>query len=320
MPHLPHIALVTPLALLAPLALLGTLLIAGLVVLVMRLRRLRVMQAEAARQAAAEAREQFGRDVHDLVSSRLWLASLRSELAYRLADDDSPLRPALADVVQSIRQASADIRNVTRSFRDVSLASELANARAVLHAYGTDCKVEATEAELGDEVSAVLAIMVREAVTNVLRHSRATLCTIEIVVRGGVATLTVANDGVAPPYDPATAPGWTTSATGRRRSTAPWERSSTPTAGSVSSPRSPAGAGTAADAGHAHPPRPGVQGATPASSFGPPRVLSACRPRTCASHRPQPSRRRTQGRPHKAARTRPRSRPRSRPRTAAWCV
>ncbi|MFG1865015.1 sensor histidine kinase [Microbispora bryophytorum] len=199
---MPHIALVTPLALLAPLALLGTLLVAGLVVLVMRLRRLRMMQAEAARQAAAEAREQFGRDVHDLVSSRLWLASLRSELAYRLADDDSPLRPALADVVQSIRQASADIRNVTRSFRDVSLASELANARAVLHAYGTDCKVEATEAELGDEVSAVLAIMVREAVTNVLRHSRATLCTIEIVVRGGVATLTVANDGVDPSVRP----------------------------------------------------------------------------------------------------------------------
>ncbi|MEU6411095.1 histidine kinase [Microbispora sp. NPDC046933] len=197
MPHFSHIAL------LVLLALLGTLLIAALVVLAVRLRRLRAMQAEAVRQAAAEAREQFGRDVHDLVSSRLWLATLRSELAYRLADDDSPLRPALADVVQSIRQASADIRNVTRSFRDVSLASELANARAVLRAYGTDCKVEAAEeAELGEEVSAVLAIMVREAVTNVLRHSRATLCTIEIVVRGGVATLTVANDGVAPSIPP----------------------------------------------------------------------------------------------------------------------
>lgn len=197
MPHVPHIVL------LILLALLGTLPIAALAVLATRLRRLRAMQAEAARQAAAEAREQFGRDVHDLVSSRLWLATLRSELAYRLADDDSPLRPALADVVQSIRQASADIRNVTRSFRDVSLTSELANARAVLRAYGTDCKVDVTEAEPGDEVSAVFAIMVREAVTNVLRHSRATLCTIEIVVRGGMATLTVANDGV----DPSTPPG-----------------------------------------------------------------------------------------------------------------
>nr|WP_189182334.1 histidine kinase [Microbispora rosea] len=185
------------------LVLLGALLIGALAILAVRLRRLRAMQAEAVRQAAAEAREQFSRDVHDLVSSRLWLAALRSELAYRLADDDSPLRPALADVVQAIRQASADIRNVTRSFRDVSLASELANARAVLRAYGTDCKVEIDEGELDDEVSAALAIMVREAVTNVLRHSRATLCTIEVLLRGGVVTLAVANDGV----DPSTPPG-----------------------------------------------------------------------------------------------------------------
>ena len=195
---MPHFAI---LALLALLALLAALLVAALVILVIRLRRLSAMQAEAVRLAAAEAREQFGRDVHDLVSSRLWLATLRSELAYRLADDDSPLRPALADVVVSIRQATADLRNVTRSFRDVSLASELANARAALRAYGTDCEVEATKADLGDEVSATFAIMVREAVTNVLRHSKATVCVIEITVRGDLATLTVANDGVtsAPP-------------------------------------------------------------------------------------------------------------------------
>lgn len=185
-------------AILALLALLGTLLVATLMILLLRLRRLRAMQAEAVRQAAADAREQFGRDVHDLVSSRLWLATLRSELAYRLADDESPLRPALADVVQSIRQAAADIRNVTRTFQDISLPSELANARAVLRAYGTDCKIEAPEAELPPDVSAVLAIMVREAVTNVLRHSRSTLCVIEVTVRGNLVALTVANDGVDP--------------------------------------------------------------------------------------------------------------------------
>lgn len=188
--------------LIALLLLLGTLLIVALVILVIRLRRLRALQAVAVRQAAAEAREQFGRDVHDLVSNRLWLATLRSELAYRLTDDDSPLRPALADVVQAIRQAYADIRDVTRSFQDVSLTSELANARAVLRAYGADCKVVVAEAELGREVSATLAIMVREAVTNVLRHSEASLCTIEIAARGPAVTLTVANDGVDPSVPP----------------------------------------------------------------------------------------------------------------------
>ncbi|ETK38085.1 sensor histidine kinase [Microbispora sp. ATCC PTA-5024] len=181
---------------LAVLSLLGALLCAAL--LLRRLRRLRAMQAEAVRQAALDAREQFGRDVHDLVSSRLWLATLKCEIAYRLADDDSPVRAALADALRSIRQAATDIRDVTRSYQEISLASELANARAVLKAYGADCKVELDDGDLPPELDAVLAVMVREAVTNVLRHSRASLCAIEVTVRGGLVSLVVANDGADP--------------------------------------------------------------------------------------------------------------------------
>ncbi|MEW9531110.1 sensor histidine kinase [Microbispora sp. NPDC049125] len=187
-------------AILAVLPPLGALLCVAL--FLRRRRRLRALQAEAVRQAAAAAREQFGRDVHDLVSSRLWLATLKSEIAYRLADEDSPVRPALADVVQSIRQAATDIRNVTRSYQEISLPSELANARAVLRAYGTDCKVELTDTYLEPDVSAVLAVMVREAVTNVLRHSRARLCVIEVAADGDNVLLMVANDGVEPASPP----------------------------------------------------------------------------------------------------------------------
>lgn len=180
---------------------LGCILCASLVLLAVVLRRLRraqATQAEAVRQAAAEAREQFGRDVHDLVSSRLWLASLTAELAYRLADQNAPVRPALADVIESIQQAATDIRNLTRSYQEISLWSEIANARAVLGAYGIDCKVELADVELAPQVGAVLAVTVREAVTNVLRHSSARLCVIEMSVEGGSVILSVANDGVEP--------------------------------------------------------------------------------------------------------------------------
>ncbi|WP_433501008.1 sensor histidine kinase [Sphaerimonospora sp. CA-214678] len=187
------------------------------VLLIRRSRRLRARRSEAVRQAAAEARERLARDVHDLLGGRLWLASLRSELAYRLVEEDSPARAALAEAMESIRQAAAEVRNVTRSYQEISVWSEIADARAVLAACGTSCEVEATEVKLAPEVDAVLAVTVREAVTNMLRHSHASLCVIRItpvetdgarVDASGGATgtgsravapgvrLSIANDGV----------------------------------------------------------------------------------------------------------------------------
>ncbi|GII51725.1 hypothetical protein Pth03_01140 [Planotetraspora thailandica] len=161
---------------------------------------------DALRQAAAQAREQFGRDVHDLVGSRLWLASLQGELAYRLADEDSPVRPALAGVIESVRQAAADIRNVTRSYQGISLWAEAADSRAVLTARGMHCVLDLEHVDLAPEVDAAFAVMVREAVANMLRHSRPRRChiTLRITVRseGRSALLTVANDGANPQAAP----------------------------------------------------------------------------------------------------------------------
>ncbi|MBP2703616.1 hypothetical protein JOL79_07360 [Microbispora sp. RL4-1S] len=194
-------------ATLTVLTLLGVSLCVTLALLLRRLRRLRATQAEAVRQAASDARERFGRDVHDLISSRLWLATLKSELAYRLADEDSPVRPALADVVRSIRQAATDIRYVTRSYQEISLTTELADARAVLRAYGAACEIETPGSALKPDVDAVLAVMVREAVTNVLRHSNATTCAIEVTERDGAVLLVVANDGADPTARPGAGSG-----------------------------------------------------------------------------------------------------------------
>ncbi|GAA4592838.1 hypothetical protein GCM10023194_55650 [Planotetraspora phitsanulokensis] len=180
---------------------------AALAGLACRSRRSRRPDGEALRRAAAEAREQLGRDVHDLVSSRLWLASLQGELAYRLADENSPVRPALANVIESVRRAATDIRNVTRSYQEISLWSEIADARAVLTARGVDCTLHVADVALAPEAGAVFAVTVREAVTNVLRHSDARRCLIEMRQTGRSVTLTVANDGVEPMTRPRSGTG-----------------------------------------------------------------------------------------------------------------
>ena len=98
-----------------------------------------------------------------------------------------------------------------RGYRTTDLTGELAGARSVLRAAGVGCTVEGEDdgAALPEPVQTALGWVVREAVTNVLRHSRATACTVTLSAAGGSAELLVTNDGVA-----GTAGGWGNGLTG----------------------------------------------------------------------------------------------------------
>ena len=159
-------------------------------------RQLRVARRELARLAITEERLRFARDLHDLLGHTLSLIALKSELAGRLAPS-SPERAQseLADIERAARQALRDVRATVAGYRQATLSGELAAARELLVAAGLTCSIHGEDIQPPPSVEAALAWVVREGVTNVIRHSRARSCAITLSQRDGRVTLLIEDDG-----------------------------------------------------------------------------------------------------------------------------
>jgi two-component system sensor histidine kinase DesK len=152
---------------------------------------------ELARSAVAEERLRFARDLHDLLGHSLSLIALKSELARRLAEVDPPrAKQEMADVEEAARRALAEVRDAVSGYRQVSCAQALAEARAALSGAGITVRLPDTVPVLPGGVDAALGWVVREATTNVLRHSGAARVTVDLTEDGVRAVLTVTDDGV----------------------------------------------------------------------------------------------------------------------------
>lgn len=166
---------------------------------------LRQARATVAQLAANEERLRLSRDLHDLLGHSLSLITLKSELAGRmLPDHPDKAAQQVADIEQVSRQALVDVREAVTGYRRLTLAGQLAGARTALTAAGIDADVplEAPGADAApdEEREAALAWALREAVTNVVRHSGARRCTVTLTPRqtlaGPVLELAVEDDGV----------------------------------------------------------------------------------------------------------------------------
>ncbi|MFE1321775.1 sensor histidine kinase [Kitasatospora phosalacinea] len=151
-----------------------------------------------ARLAVAEERLRFSRDLHDVLGRNLATIALKSELAVQLAHRGRPEAVDQMTEVQRIAQDSQrEVREVVRGYRTVELHTELSGAASVLRAANVDCRTELSGADgLPAAAQSVLGWVVREAATNVLRHSEAANCRFRLRVSGGTAVLEVENDGV----------------------------------------------------------------------------------------------------------------------------
>jgi two-component system, NarL family, sensor histidine kinase DesK len=166
--------------------------------------KLRETRAELARMAVADERLRIARDLHDLLGHSLSLITLKAELAGRVIEAD-PERAAreIADLEKVARRSLGEVRAVVTSYRQPSLAAELAEARHMLAAAGMDCEVHAPAAiDLPAETDALLAWTVREGATNVVRHSGARAVTITVTITADEARAEVADDGVGPGWEP----------------------------------------------------------------------------------------------------------------------
>jgi two-component system, NarL family, sensor histidine kinase DesK len=143
--------------------------------------------------SVAAERERIGRDLHDILGHSLTAISIKSGLAARLIDADPVAAKAQIAEVESIaRQALADVRATASGLTEIRLATELASARSVLLAAGVEAQVPSALPPLSDEVSELFGYVVREAVTNVVRHAEAGLCRITV----SPTEVRVADDGV----------------------------------------------------------------------------------------------------------------------------
>ena len=164
---------------------------------------LRMAQEEIAVRRVDEERLRFARDLHDLLGHDLSVISLKAQLARRLMGrDPSTAERELTDVQEVARTALTQVREAVAGYRQPALASELAGARTALDAAGIECTVEHADVSLPPSREAVLAWGVREATTNVIRHSEARHCAIRIAVAGAEATLAVTDDGCAEAAEP----------------------------------------------------------------------------------------------------------------------
>ncbi|MDR0345044.1 MAG: histidine kinase, partial [Nocardiopsaceae bacterium] len=165
--------------------------------------RLRQTQAELARVAVAEERLRIARDLHDLLGHSLSLIALKAELAGRVIGPD-PGRAAkeIAELETVARRSLSDVRQAVTSYRQPSLAAELAAARRMLASAGVDCRVSAPPAySLPPAIDALLAWTVREGTTNIVRHAAARRAEIRVEVTGEVAGAELTDDGDGPAGD-----------------------------------------------------------------------------------------------------------------------
>ncbi len=163
-------------------------------------RELEGLHDQLARMAAVRERLRVARDVHDLLGLGLSAVALKADLVGALIGRDEGRAAAEIEEMSRICAAvRADLRLVTGDGRRLSLAAELAAAKQILSSADISVCARMPGGSLPAAADEVLAPVLREAVTNILRHAAATVCVIEVSARGGALRLYVGNDGAAQP-------------------------------------------------------------------------------------------------------------------------
>lgn len=162
-------------------------------------QQLRAAREEIARLAVTTERLRIARDLHDLLGHNLSLITLKSELAGRLISV-APERAAneIRDIENVARTTLQEVREAVAAYRQPTIVNELHAAQEILAAANIAYRFEGNEASLESltsSIDAVFAWMVREGITNVVKHSRAHHCTIRLKQDANYITIEVIDDG-----------------------------------------------------------------------------------------------------------------------------
>jgi two-component system sensor histidine kinase DesK len=160
---------------------------------------LQLSHDEVRRLAATAERERIGRDLHDLLGHTLSLITLKLELSRKLIDrDPATARTEIAEAERVARHALAEVRSAVTGFRAADLAAELASARLLLESSSVALEYDAPPA-LSPDIERPLALVLREAATNIARHACASRAEVRFAREGGQLRMRIVDDGRGSP-------------------------------------------------------------------------------------------------------------------------
>lgn len=164
--------------------------------------RLAERREQLAALATVRERLRLAQDTHDLLGLGMSTLALKTDLVDELIGrDNQRAARELSEVVRLCSAVQADAGRIAAERPGLSLAAEFSAAQEVLAASGIDVFTERAPVPLAADADAALAIVLREAVTNILRHSAAQRCAITLAGDDGLVRLRVSNDGATPPHD-----------------------------------------------------------------------------------------------------------------------
>jgi two-component system sensor histidine kinase DesK len=158
--------------------------------------KLRMAHDEIEHLAKVAERERIARDLHDVLGHTLSLIIVKSTLAGKLLDKyPERAKSEISDIEKVSRDAMAEIRNTLRGYSTYKLNEEIQRAKAALQSAGVVAEAESSDIGMTPAQESVLALIMREAVTNVVRHAQARNCALRIVPMNGNCVMEIEDDG-----------------------------------------------------------------------------------------------------------------------------
>jgi two-component system, NarL family, sensor histidine kinase DesK len=162
-------------------------------------RKLEDANQKISRLMVIEERQRIARDLHDTLGQKLSLIGLKSDLAGKIIErDPETAKKEVEDINQTARMALKEVREMVSDMKNAKLKDEVIHARHILEAAGISFQFnrEDTNNELPLLVENVLGMCLKEAVTNVVKHSKATVCQVEISNTPSERVLIIQDNGV----------------------------------------------------------------------------------------------------------------------------
>jgi len=166
-------------------------------------RLIKQSQEEVSTLATIAERERIARDLHDLLGNSLTSVTLKAELAGRLVDLDPQLaRQQLEEIQEISRLALSQVREAVGDYKKNTFENELSNARVVLESKDIELTHDIALLEIDPPTDTALAMILREATTNMLRHSHATSCKVTLQPQEKQLVLNIRDNGRPMPEPP----------------------------------------------------------------------------------------------------------------------